>query len=264
MLRAVQHSLMFSSPLELPSQTAALWLTALLLNAMLISLAQRFPLLTRAGWCHAGILGTVLWGSLAWRGWLAVVAYLVLGSLVTKLGFARKQELGLAEGRGGRRGPENVWGSAFTGLVLALLIAARIGSPTLLLIGFSASFAAKLADTFGSEIGKRWGRNTLLITNLRRVPAGTEGAVSVEGTLASAVGSLLMTIVMALFGLLHSGAAFALVLVVGFIATLLESLLGALGQDRWPWLSNELVNGLQTAWAAGLAIIFAWVLGISG
>ena len=264
MLRAVQHSLMFSSPLELPSQTAALWLTALLLNAMLISLAQRFPLLTRAGWCHAGILGTVLWGSLAWRGWLAVVAYLVLGSLVTKLGFARKQELGLAEGRGGRRGPENVWGSAFTGLVLALLIAARIGSPTLLLIGFSASFAAKLADTFGSEIGKRWGRNTLLITNLRPVPAGTEGAVSVEGTLASAVGSLLMTIVMALFGLLHSGAAFALVLVVGFIATLLESLLGALGQDRWPWLSNELVNGLQTAWAAGLAIIFAWVLGISG
>ena len=264
MLRAVQHSLMFSSPLELPSQTAALWLTALLLNAMLISLAQRFPLLTRAGWCHAGILGTVLWGSLAWRGWLAVVAYLVLGSLVTKLGFARKQELGLAEGRGGRRGPENVWGSAFTGLVLALLIAARIGSPTLLLIGFSASFAAKLADTFGSEIGKRWGRNTLLITNLRRVPAGTEGAVSVEGTLASAVGSLLMTIVMALFGLLHSGAAFALVLVVGFIATLLESLLGALGQDRWPWLSNELVNGLQTAWAAGLAIVFAWVLSLSG
>ena len=264
MLRAVQHSLMFSSPLELPSQTAALWLTALLVNALLIGFAQRFPLLTRAGWCHAGILGTVLWGSLAWRGWLAVVAYLVLGSLVTKLGFARKQELGLAEGRGGRRGPENVWGSAFTGLVLALLIAARIGSPTLLLIGFSASFAAKLADTFGSEIGKRWGRNTLLITNLRRVPAGTEGAVSVEGTLASAVGSLLMTIVMALFGLLHSGAAFALVLVVGFIATLLESLLGALGQDRWPWLSNELVNGLQTAWAAGLAIVFAWVLGLSG
>lgn len=264
MLRAVQHSLMFFTPFELPSQTAALWLTALLVNALLIGFAQRFPLLTRAGWCHAGILGTVLWGSLAWRGWLAVVAYLVLGSLVTKLGFARKQELGLAEGRGGRRGPENVWGSAFTGLVLALLIAARIGSPMLLLIGFSASFAAKLADTFGSEIGKRWGRTTLLITTLRPVPAGTEGAVSVEGTLASAVGSLLMTVVMALLGLLQSGAAFAVVLVVGFIATLLESLLGALGQDRWPWLSNELVNGLQTAWAAGLAIVFAWVLGVLG
>ena len=264
MLRAVQHSLMFSTPMELPSQTASLWLTALVLNAVLIAWAQRFPLLTKAGWCHAGILGTVLWGSLAWRGWLAVVAYLVLGSLVTKLGFARKQELGLAEGRGGRRGPENVWGSAFTGLVLALLIAAGVGSPALLLIGFAASFAAKLADTFGSEIGKRWGSTTLLITTLRPVPAGTEGAVSVEGTLASAVGSLLMTVVMALLGLLQSGAAFALVLMVGFIATLLESLLGALGQDRWSWLSNELVNGLQTAWAAGLAILAARLLGVSG
>ena len=263
MLRAVQHSQMFSAPPELPSQTVSLWLTALVLNAVLIAWAQRFPLLTKAGWCHAGILGTVLWGSLAWRGWLAVVAYLVLGSLVTKLGFARKQELGLAEGRGGRRGPENVWGSAFTGLVLALLIAAGVGSPALLLIGFAASFAAKLADTFGSEIGKRWGRTTLLITNLRPVPAGTEGAVSVEGTLASGLGSLLMTLVMAFLGLLQSGAAFALVLVVGFIATLLESLLGALGQGRWPWLSNELVNGLQTAWAAALAMIAAWLLGVS-
>ena len=64
-------------------------------------------------------------------------------------------------------------------------------------------------------------------------------------------------------GLLQSDAAFALVLVVGFIATLLESLLGALGQGRWPWLSNELVNGLQTAWAAALAMIAAWLLGVS-
>ena len=263
MLRAVQHSQMFFVPLELPSQTAALWLSALVLNTVLIALAQRFPLLTRSGWCHAGILGTVLWGAMAWRGWLAVVTYLVLGSLVTKLGFAKKQELGLAEGRGGRRGPENVWGSAFTGLVLALLIAARIGSPTLLLIGFSASFAAKLADTFGSEIGKRWGRTTLLITNLRPVPAGTEGAVSVEGTLASALGSLLMTLVMGGLGLLPSGVALLLVLLVGFVATLLESLLGAVGQGRWPWLSNELVNGLQTAWAAALAMLAAWLLGLS-
>ena len=255
MLRAVQHSLMFSTPFELPSQTAALWLTALLVNALLIGFAQRFPLLTRAGWCHAGILGTVLWGSLAWRGWLAVVAYLVLGSLVTKLGFARKQELGLAEGRGGRRGPENVWGSAFTGLVLALLIAARIGSPTLLLIGFSASFAAKLADTFGSEIGKRFGRTTVLITSLRVVPPGTEGAISLEGTLASAAGSIAMTLVMLALQLVSSWHVAGLVMLVGLVATLGESLLGALVQDRVAWLSNELVNALQTLLAAVLAML---------
>ena len=251
----------FATP-DFPTQEPMLWLTALVVNGVLISVAQRFPVLTRAGWCHAGLLGTVLWGSLGWRGWLAVVAYLVLGSLVTKLGFARKLDLGLAEARGGRRGPENVWGSAFTGLVLAMLIAAGLGSERLLLIGFAASFAAKLADTFGSEIGKRWGRNTLLITTLRPVPAGTEGAVSVEGTLASAAGSLLMTLVMALLGLLSSASAVVLVSVVGLLSTLLESLLGATGQGRWPWLSNELVNGLQTAWAALLAMAAAALLGM--
>jgi len=37
------------------------------------------------------------------------VLYLVLGSLVTKIKFAEKQAKGIAEGREGRRGPENVW-----------------------------------------------------------------------------------------------------------------------------------------------------------
>ena len=58
----------------LPPQTLATWALALVLNGGLIALAQRAPLLTKAGWVHAGVLGTVLWGCLGWRGWLAVVA----------------------------------------------------------------------------------------------------------------------------------------------------------------------------------------------
>ena len=58
-----------------------IWFLALLLNTVLIAAAQRAPLLTPVGWVHAGALGTILWGCLGWRGWVAVVAYLVLGSL---------------------------------------------------------------------------------------------------------------------------------------------------------------------------------------
>ena len=76
------------------------WLTALLINAVLISFAQTTSLLTRAGWVHAGILGTVLWGGIGWTAWLSVVAYLGLGSLVTKLGWQNKQQRGLEEARG--------------------------------------------------------------------------------------------------------------------------------------------------------------------
>jgi uncharacterized protein (TIGR00297 family) len=197
----------------------------------------------------------VLWGCLGWRGWLAVVAYLALGSLVTRLGFARKQASGLAEGRGGRRGPENVWGSALVGCLLALFSTRLPSAAPALLLGFAASFAAKLADTFGSEIGKRWGRHTVLITSLRPVPPGTEGAISLEGTAASLVGSALMAAVMLALGLITGLPAWLLVSGVGLLATLLESLLGATLQSRWSWLSNELVNGLQTLAAALLALL---------
>ena len=230
------------------------WLYALLIHGVLIALAQRLPLLTRAGWVHAGALGTILLGALGWQGWFAVVLYLVLGSAVTKLGFRDKQRRGLAEARGGSRGPENVWGSAATGAALALLIGAGVEPRSVLLVGFAASFAAKLADTFGSEIGKRWGRTTVLITSFRRVPPGTEGAISLEGTLASALGSLLMSVLMLALQLLPSWPVTGLVMLIGLVATLAESLFGALVQDRFDWMSNELVNALQTSLAAVLAI----------
>ncbi len=242
--------------LLLPPQDGVHWLLALALNGVLIGLAQRLPLLTRAGWIHAGVLGTLLWGTLGWPGWLAVVFYLLLGSLVTRLGYRRKLSSGLAEARGGRRGPENVWGSALVGTLLALLVpAATPPVQALLLLGFAASFAAKLADTFGSEIGKRWGRHTVLITSLGAVAPGTEGAISLEGTAASLAGSGLMALVMLALGLISGWRAGVVVLVVGLLATLLESLIGATLQRRWPWLSNELVNGIQTLLAAALAII---------
>ena len=246
-LTAVQHS-------------AMLWLQALLINTVLIALAQRLPLLTRAGWVHAGILGTVLWGCLGWTGWVAVVFYLALGSAVTKLGFKQKQERGLAEARGGQRSPANVWGSAATGAGLALLIGAGLEPKLWLTLGFAASFAAKLADTFGSEIGKRWGSTPRLITTLRRVEPGTEGAISLEGTLASAAGSLVMSLVMWALVLVPSGRLMLLVAVVGFVATLAESVLGAIAQQRLSWMSNELVNALQTTLAALLIILLMAVL----
>jgi len=237
-------------------QTLAHWLFAAVFNGLLIAVASRVPLLTRAGWVHAAALGTILWGTLAAPGWLAVVAYLLLGSLVTRLGFARKREQGLAESRGGRRGPENVWGSAATGAVLALLLPLLpLAWQPLVLVGFSASFAAKLADTFGSEIGKRWGRRTVLITSLRPVPPGTEGAISLEGTAASALGGLLMALICEALGLLRG--SIALVAAVALLATLIESLIGATLQRRCTWLSNEWVNGLQTLVAALMAMAIA-------
>jgi uncharacterized protein (TIGR00297 family) len=183
--------------------------------------------------------------------------------LVTRLGFRRKQEQGLAEARGGRRGPENVWGSAATGAALAVLTVLPAAPVPLLLVGFAASFSAKLADTCGSEIGKRWGRHTVLITSLRPVPPGSEGAISLEGTAASLAGSALMALVMLQLGLLAGPLLWGLVTLVGLAATLVESLIGATLQSRWRWLSNEAVNALQTLIAALMAMGLAAGLGLA-
>ena len=162
------------------------------INFILIYVFCRIPLMTKSGWISAGILGTILWGCLSWQGWMSVVIYLLFGSLVTKIGFRFKKQQGIAEKRGGRRGPENVWGSAATGLFLAIMTKFNAANLVLFKVGFAASFAAKLADTFGSEIGKRFGKDTYLITSFKKVERGTEGGISIEGTLASVLGSIFM------------------------------------------------------------------------
>jgi hypothetical protein len=81
------------------------------LNAFLFTLlrSKLLKMLTREGFFHALFLGTALWTTLGWRGWSVCVAYLFLGSAVTKVRFAEKEKMGIAESRGGRRGPENIW-----------------------------------------------------------------------------------------------------------------------------------------------------------
>ena len=226
-----------------------------IINFFLIFIFRRYPIMTKSGWLSAGILGTLLWGSLGWRGWISVVIYLFLGSLVTKIGFKYKNKLGIAEKRGGRRGPENVLGSASTGLFLALMIKLNLANLILLKVGFAASFAAKLADTFGSEIGKRYGKNTFLITTFKKVRQGTEGAISLEGTIASLFGALLMSFVMLILGFITIEKGFLIVCFSGFAATIFESFIGATFQDKFN-LSNEAVNAIQTSFSALMAILF--------
>jgi uncharacterized membrane protein len=72
-----------------------------------------------------------------------------------------------------------------------------------------------------------------------------------------------MALVMVKLGLLSGPFAWALVTAVGFVATLIESLIGATLQRRWSWLSNELVNALQTLIAALLAMLLARSLALA-
>ncbi|NEP06634.1 MULTISPECIES: TIGR00297 family protein [Okeania] len=246
------------------------WLIAISLNTILLSLVYFAPkkLLTPAGILHAWILGVIIWGSLGWPGYLVVAFYFLVGSGVTRIGMAQKQAAGIAEKREGARGPENVWGSALTAAICAVgvwIIGLLYPNhppienlPFLLMLGYVASFSTKLSDTCASEVGKAYGKRTFLITTLQPVPRGTEGAVSLEGTLAGIVASVAIALVGWSVGLIDlTGIAFCVL--AAFIATNLESVIGATVQSQFEWLTNEIVNIINTLIGAIAAILLAIV-----
>mmetsp|Transcript_7060 Transcript_7060/g.23176 ORF Transcript_7060/g.23176 Transcript_7060/m.23176 type:complete len:295 (+) Transcript_7060:764-1648(+) len=186
-------------PLEMASLPEALALNCALAS---VGKALKQTALTNAGLLHATLLGVVLLSSsFGWRAYSTCVAYLVLGTAVTKVRQKEKEAEGIAEKRGGARGPENVWGSAATAALCAVG-AGFFGFPTTLAVAFVASLATKLSDTTQSEIGKAFGKRTYLITTFRSVPRGTEGAVSLEGTLAGLAASVLLPLYAASVGFL--------------------------------------------------------------
>jgi len=211
--------------------------------------------LTKAGLFHSFLLGIGLWTFLGYEGWLLCVSYLILGSLVTKVKMNYKKSLGIAEKRDGKRGPENVWGSAATAMILAILTYLIPAAIVPIQVGFVASLATKLSDTFGSEVGKAYGKTTYLVTTLKPVPRGTEGAVSLEGTVAGIVGSILIVMLGIFTNLITGWKASNAIIVSAFIANFVESYIGATYQDNVKWLSNELVNFINTTIGAILAII---------
>ncbi|WP_017325892.1 TIGR00297 family protein [Synechococcus sp. PCC 7336] len=239
------------------------WIVALALNGAIaaVGLLSEQKALTRSGTIHAAILGAILWGCLGWPGYAIVAVYFILGTAATKVGMAQKEAQGIAEKRGGARGPENVWGSALTGAVCAIAFA--FWPNPLWKLGFAASFAAKLADTASSEVGKAYGKRTFLITSFKPVPPGSEGAISLEGTLAGWIAAGVLTGLAAVLQVVPPnwwwvcwGAA--------VLATTIESWMGATIQPLFDWLTNEAINGIQTAIAAAIAILGVVLLRTQG
>ena len=244
----------------LPAQTT----TALGLNSFLAAVGtlRGQKVLTPMGLAHAWALGVMLWASLGWRGWGTCVCYFAGGVIVTKIGKGKKEALGIAEGRGGMRGPENVWGSAATAAVCALSTMRWPARAALLKLGFVAALATKLSDTCASEIGKAYGTDTYLITTLKKCKPGDEGGVSLEGTAAGVVGSIVLSCFGVAVGLVSKAMLLPLLL-AAFVATNIESLIGAVFQDNFKLLTNEVVNGIMTVVGAVVGMALGLALGMA-
>ena len=223
-------------------------------NVVVAWVGYRAGMVTRAGAATGALIGVAITATTGWSGWTLLLATFLAASISSRLGLRRKMLLGIAEERGGRRGPENA--IANTGLAtVAALLAVSTLHRDLALLAFVTALAAGGSDTIASEIGKAWGRRTYLVSTFRRVAPGTSGAMSLEGTLAGVVGAALLGAIGAAVGLIPQTALVAVV-AGATVGALAESLLGAT-LEAPGILNNDMLNFLNTAIAAGAAICVA-------
>jgi uncharacterized protein (TIGR00297 family) len=206
-------------------------------------------------------------GAFPYQPWhtalIPTLAVSMLAFAATRIGRASKERLGTAEARRGRSASQVVANLGMAALVASdpvtvwLLDSRWLPRPAhagaLLLAMPLAALAEASADTVSSEIGQVLGGRPRMITTLRTVEPGRDGAVSMAGTLAGVVaaaivagaGSWALRGDWKLFELSCAGAVFGL---------FFDSLLGAT-LERKGWLNNDAVNFLSTASASGFALL---------
>jgi uncharacterized protein (TIGR00297 family) len=202
-------------------------------------------------------------GSPSRSGLAPLIALFILTSAATSTGRLRKAQVGLAESREGRTVSQVI-----ANLGVAALLAFPLGSVAVLMIWpepdyvdpswviavlVLSALTEATADTVSSEIGQAFGGRPFLLTTLHRVDPGTDGAISLQGTLAGILAAAIVAAAGAWsmhLSLQQSSIAF----VAGIGGLFFDSLLGAT-VERKGWIGNDLVNFCSTAFAAALSLL---------
>lgn len=179
---------------------------------------------------------------------LALISVFLLTLIATRVGYARKQRLGTAEKRGGRTASQ-VLANLGVAAIAALLY--KMDGNSFFLAACVASLAEPAADTVSSEIGQAMSAKAWLITSWQCVPSGTNGGISLVGTVA---GLLTAAVVCLLCAFLHltPWRATGIAACAAVLGMLFDSFLGA-KFERQQVLKNDQVNFLSTLSAALLA-----------
>lgn len=154
----------------------------------------------------------------------ALVVFYVVAEAATRLPQEKSE-------RHAQRTPSNILGNG-----IAAIVALALGQQ----IGFFGAVSAALADTISSEIGMLSKSKPILITTLLEVERGTDGGVTLLGLLAAVIGGAIMGGIY-YFAVKPSLGIFAVVVIAGFIGSLVDSFLGAVF-ERKGMLNNTQVN----------------------
>jgi uncharacterized protein (TIGR00297 family) len=187
----------------------------------------------------------------------ALVTVFLLASITTRFGYRQKQHLGVAERREGRKASQ-VLANLGVAAICASLFSLE-NSHRAWLLALAAALSEAAADTVSSELGQAIGAKPRLITTWKAVPQGTDGGVTVQGTVAGISAAAVVSLVCVSTGMI-SWKCFGISVAAATAGMLVDSVLGALLEQRRV-LNNDGVNFLSTAVAATLAFFFVPTIG---
>lgn len=238
-----------------------LFLTALIVNIFVGSVAYIMGAVSRSGAVGGLLVGVSIFYFFRFEGYVILLAFFIFGSAVSKWGYSVKAKKGLAQKNEGRRGTKHALANCGFAMLLAFATL-LIQDHQLIMIAYVAAFATALSDTVGTELGQLYGRRPILLTTLKPVPVGTEGAVSLEGTVWGVLASVLLAL-LALILRLFPLAGVPFVVIGAFIGTTVESFLGA-QPHKIKELNHELRNFINTVVGGSSAALLFYLCRLWG
>ena len=255
----------------------------LIAAAAIAFVAQRAGALSNSGAVAAALVGTAAVAT-GWRWGALLIVYFVTATMLSRFGRARKDQIssGLLEKSGARDATQVI---ANGGIFAASALLVSFGTPRFAFLMSAAAvgaLATAAADTWATEIGTLVGGTPRSLLNLRPVPPGTSGGVSVAGSLAMVAGAAFIAFTAHAVTLTPDVGRMT---AAGLVGAMTDSLLGATLQERrWcdacdrpserrvhdcgaptrlaggrEWLDNDLVNLLATFVGATVAAMLAYI-----
>lgn len=198
------------------------------LSAGFISYRLRF--LSRSGAFAAGVLGTLIFGLGGWRWTIPMLGFFLPSSFLSRFVQVRRSNIVELFEKDSKRDAMQVLVNGGMGGIFVILW--KCFAQETLYLGYLGLLSAVTADTWSTEIGILFSSRTMLITTLKKVEAGTSGAISVLGTLGGFIGSVCIAFCGLPWesdSLMVYGAA---ILSAGVLGNIIDSFLGAMVQSN--------------------------------
>lgn len=274
--------------LDRPGQMQSQFTLGVIMAAALAILSYRMKFLSENGSVGLFILGVIIFGAGGWIWTVPILTFFISSSLLSKVGKYQKKKLESIYEKSSQRDIEQVMANG--GLAGSMVILWLYFPDPIWYFAYLGILAAVNGDTWATELGAFSRVKPRSICGFKAVEPGTSGGITPVGTMGALQGAFV--IVLTGYWMLQDqnlslslNTILLIVLVSGFIATLIDSLLGCTLQAQYQcpkcskqtekqihcdgqktnrisglvWMNNDMVNAI-CAFTSMIMIVLGFLI----